>query len=133
MCDELGEDLATRLRDASIELYSAGRERAKRRGIIIADTKFEFGRSPQGEVVLIDEVLTPDSSRFWPADQYAPGRGQPSFDKQPLRDYLDELRQNEQWDGNAPPPALPAEIVEATSVRYQDAYLRVTGEELPDQ
>jgi phosphoribosylaminoimidazole-succinocarboxamide synthase len=133
MCDELGGDLAIRLRDASIGLYTVGRERARKRGIIIADTKFEFGRSPSGEMVLIDEVLTPDSSRFWPADKYEPGRGQPSFDKQPLRDYLDGLRQHGRWDGEAPPPELPSEIVRATSVRYQDAYMRVTGDKLPDR
>jgi phosphoribosylaminoimidazole-succinocarboxamide synthase len=130
MCDELGDELATRLRDASIALYLEGRERARQRGIIIADTKFEFGRSPVGDVVLIDEVLTPDSSRFWPADQYEPGRGQPSFDKQPLRDYLDGLRRHGQWDGDPPPPELPEEVVRATSVRYQDAYMRVTGRSL---
>jgi phosphoribosylaminoimidazole-succinocarboxamide synthase len=124
--------VAQRLRDASIELYEAGRERARQNGIIIADTKFEFGRSPGGELVLIDELLTPDSSRFWPADRYELGRGQPSFDKQPLRDYLDELRQNGEWNGEAPPPTLPAEVVSATSRRYQDAYHRITGEPLPD-
>jgi phosphoribosylaminoimidazole-succinocarboxamide synthase len=132
MVDELGQSVAHRLRDASLELYLAGRERARRNGIIIADTKFEFGRSPSGELVLIDELLTPDSSRFWPADQYETGRGQPSFDKQPLRDYLDELRQNGEWNGEAPPPALPDEVVSATSRRYQDAYLRITGAPLPD-
>ncbi len=132
MMEELGEPVAQRLRDASIELYEAGRERARQNGIIIADTKFEFGRSPGGELVLIDELLTPDSSRFWPADRYELGRGQPSFDKQPLRDYLDELRQNGEWNGEAPPPTLPAEVVSATSRRYQDAYHRITGEPLPD-
>jgi phosphoribosylaminoimidazole-succinocarboxamide synthase len=132
MLDKLGETVATRLREASIALYEAGRERARRNGIIIADTKFEFGRSPLGELILIDELLTPDSSRFWPADHYQVGRGQPSFDKQPLRDYLDGLRRHGEWDGDAPPPALPWEVVRATSVRYQDAYLRVTGDPLPE-
>jgi len=133
MAAELGDSLAQRLRDISIELYEAGREQARRNGIIIADTKFEFGRSSSGELVLIDELLTPDSSRFWPADQYQPGRGQPSFDKQPLRDYLDGLRRSGAWNGEAPPPTLPTEIVSATSKRYRDAYLRLTGKPLPDE
>ncbi len=132
MCEALGTDVATRLRDTSIELYRTGRELARRRGIIIADTKFEFGRDSSGEVVLIDEVLTPDSSRFWPADQYEEGRSQPSFDKQPLRDYLAGLKDQGKWDGNAPAPALSPAIVSETSARYQDAFLRVTGESLPD-
>ncbi len=132
MLEALGADVATTLRDASMALYEAGRSRAKKNGIIIADTKFEFGRSSQGDLILIDELLTPDSSRFWPADQYEVGRGQPSFDKQPLRDYLDGLKMKGEWDGNAPPPALPWETVEATSVRYQDAYLRITGAPLPE-
>ena len=129
---EAGEAVATRLRDVSMALYEAGRERARRNGIIIADTKFEFGRSAAGDLVLIDELLTPDSSRFWPADKYEVGRGQPSFDKQPLRDYLAGLRRNGEWNGEAPPPTLPAEVVRATSIRYQDAYLRITGERLSD-
>lgn len=129
---ELGEDLADRLRDASLALYTAAREHAARRGIMIADTKFEFGRTNDGGVLLIDELLTPDSSRFWPADQYRPGRSQPSFDKQPLRDYLNGVKRNGGWDGNPPPPTLPLEIIRATSVRYQDAYLRITGQPLRD-
>jgi phosphoribosylaminoimidazole-succinocarboxamide synthase len=128
--NDLGSELASFLRDTSLELYSAGRAQARERGIIIADTKFEFGRTRTGEVVLIDELLTPDSSRFWPVDRYEPGRGQPSFDKQPLRDYLDGLKQQGVWDLNPPPPELPAEVVEATSVRYRDAYKRITGTEL---
>jgi phosphoribosylaminoimidazole-succinocarboxamide synthase len=132
MANALGHDIANTLRDASMRLYEAGRERASKNGIIIADTKFEFGRSHQEDLILIDELLTPDSSRFWPADQYEVGRSQPSFDKQPLRDYLDGLRRHGEWDGNAPPPELPWEIVKATSVRYQDAYLRITGESLPE-
>jgi len=132
MANVLGEDVANSLRDASMTLYEAGRERARKNGIIIADTKFEFGRSHEGELILIDELLTPDSSRFWPADKYQVGRSQPSFDKQPLRDYLDGLRSHGEWDGNAPPPELPWEVVRATSVRYQDAYLRITGESLPE-
>jgi phosphoribosylaminoimidazole-succinocarboxamide synthase len=96
-------------------------------GIIIADTKFEFGYTPNGEFLLIDEVMTPDSSRFWPADQYQPGGPQPSFDKQPLRDWLDAERRAGRWNGEAPPPPLPAEIVAATSERYCEAFHRVTG------
>ena len=122
--------LAEHLREASLALYTAAREQAVKRGIIIADTKFEFGQDASGRLLLIDELLTPDSSRFWPADQYRPGRSQPSFDKQPLRDYLSGLKRAGQWDGNAPAPALPHEIVQATSVRYRDAYLRITGEPL---
>ena len=129
----LGPVLAEHLRDASLALYTAAREPAAKRGIIIADTKFEFGQDDEGRLLLIDELLTPDSSRFWPADQYRPGRGQPSFDKQPLRDYLSGVKRAGQWDGNAPPPPLPHEIVQATSVRYQDAYLRITGEPLRDR
>ena len=126
----LGADMATRLRDASLALYEAGRRYAAERGIIIADTKFEFGIAADGTLLVIDEILTPDSSRFWPADQYAPGRGQPSFDKQPLRDYLAGLKKAGTWDGNAPPPPLSTEIVAATSARYRDAYRRVVGQEL---
>jgi phosphoribosylaminoimidazole-succinocarboxamide synthase len=133
MKHELGESLAGQLRDVSLALYTAGRERAKQRGIIIADTKFEFGLSPSGDVLLTDELLTPDSSRFWSADSYSPGQGQPSFDKQPLRDYLEDLRKCGSWDGNPPPPPLPDEIVRATSVRYQDAHLRITGQSLPSE
>ena len=131
MQSDLGPALAGQLREASLRIYQAGSAAAAGHGIIIADTKFEFGRTAGGEVLLIDEVLTPDSSRFWPADQYQPGRGQPSFDKQPLRDYLDGVRRSGGWNGNPPPPPLPHEVVRATSVRYQDAYLRITGEPLP--
>ena len=127
----LGPELADRLRNASLALYGAARDRAAAQGIIIADTKFEFGHDDSGALLLIDELLTPDSSRFWPADRYQPGRSQPSFDKQPLRDYLSGLKQAGQWNGNAPGPHLPAEVVHATSVRYQDAFLRITGEPLP--
>ncbi len=126
----LGPTLAGRVRDASFALYQAGRDHAATRGIIIADTKFEFGTDPDGTVRLIDEVLTPDSSRFWPADRYQPGRAQPSFDKQPLRDYLSEFRGDGRWNGEAPPPSLPPEVVEATSLRYLEAYRRLTGREL---
>ena len=127
---ELGEELAQRLREASFALYRAGRDHAAARGIIIADTKFEFGTEAGGALRLIDEVLTPDSSRFWPADRYQPGRIQPSFDKQPLRDYLAGLRAEGRWNGEAPPPPLPAEVVEATSRRYLEAFRLLTGREL---
>jgi phosphoribosylaminoimidazole-succinocarboxamide synthase len=127
---DIGVELAGELRDRSMAIYTAARDQMIGRGIIIADTKFEFGHAPDGALLLIDEVLTPDSSRFWPADQYEPGRGQPSFDKQPLRDYLDKLHRDGMWNGNAPPPALPDDVVSATSTRYQDAFKRVTGIEL---
>jgi phosphoribosylaminoimidazole-succinocarboxamide synthase len=127
----IGTDVANRVRAASLALYAAGRDRAASRGIIIADTKFEFGCVRDGRLLLIDEVLTPDSSRFWPADRYAMGRGQPSFDKQPLRDYLAGLKQAGVWNGNPPGPELPDEVVRATSERYQDAYRRITGTPLP--
>ena len=126
----LGRPLAARLRDASFAVYSAGRDHAAGRGIIIADTKFEFGTDSLGLLRLIDEVLTPDSSRFWPADQYVPGRSQRSFDKQPLRDYLASLKAAGRWDGEAPPPPLPDEVVEATSRRYLEAYRLLTGQTL---
>jgi phosphoribosylaminoimidazole-succinocarboxamide synthase len=127
---ELGAALAARLRDASFALYRAGRDHAAARGIIIADTKFEFGTDAEGTLLLIDEALTPDSSRFWPADRYTPGGTQPSFDKQPLRDYLASLKAAGSWDGEAPPPPLPAEVVEATSQRYLEAFRRLTGRNL---
>jgi phosphoribosylaminoimidazole-succinocarboxamide synthase len=128
----LGEELAGRLREASFALYEAGRDYAALRGIIIADTKFEFGIDTHGTLRLIDELLTPDSSRFWPAEEYTPGRGQPSFDKQPLRDYLASLKAASQWNGEAPPPSLPAQVVEATSRRYLEAYRLLTGSELSE-
>jgi phosphoribosylaminoimidazole-succinocarboxamide synthase len=128
--DVLGRKMAERLRDASFAIYRAGRDHAATRGIIIADTKFEFGTDAGGELRLIDEVLTPDSSRFWPADRYRPGQNQPSFDKQPLRDYLAGLRSAGRWNGEAPPPPLPAEVVEATSRRYLEAFRLLTGREL---
>jgi phosphoribosylaminoimidazole-succinocarboxamide synthase len=128
--ETLGQILAERLRRASLEVYGAGRTYAADRGIIIADTKFEFGTAADGTLLLIDEVLTPDSSRFWPADRYAPGRGQPSFDKQPLRDYLADLKHRGKWNGDDPPPPLPEEVVAATSARYLEAYRLLTGEQL---
>jgi phosphoribosylaminoimidazole-succinocarboxamide synthase len=130
MAAELGRELATRLRDASFAVYRAGRDHAAARGIIIADTKFEFGTGRDGTLLLIDEVMTPDSSRFWPADRYRPGGPQPSFDKQPLRDYLAALRSEGRWNGEAPPPPLPDEVVDATSRRYLEAYRLITGREL---
>jgi phosphoribosylaminoimidazole-succinocarboxamide synthase len=111
-------------------VYARGAEIAEARGIIIADTKFEFGRDASGSLILIDEVMTPDSSRFWPKDSYAPGRGQPSFDKQPLRDYLDGERKAGRWNGEAPAPALPRAVIEATQNRYLELYERLTGNAL---
>jgi phosphoribosylaminoimidazole-succinocarboxamide synthase len=131
MADLIGDDTAAELERLSRRVYERGRDIAARRGIIIADTKFEFGRPGAGEpILLVDEVLTPDSSRFWPAEQYAPGRSQPSFDKQPLRDYLDAERKAGRWNGESPPPPLPPEVVEATSRRYLQAYERITGAEM---
>jgi len=118
----LGPDLAEQARDVSLELYRRGAEWALERGIIIADTKFEFGLV-DGELVVADEVLTPDSSRFWPVDQWVPGTTPPSFDKQPVRDFLETL----DWDKQPPPPPLPAEVVLATRDRYVEAYERITG------
>ncbi len=118
--------LMERLRDISIALYVHAAEHAAERGIIIADTKFEFGAAPDAEIVLADEVLTPDSSRFWPADDYEPGRGQASFDKQYVRDWLDESG----WDHNPPGPELPEEVVANTRAKYVEAYERITGRSL---
>ena len=118
----VGKNIAEQARELSIELYKRGRDHAAEKGIIIADTKFEFGIF-EGELILIDEVLTPDSSRFWPADLYGPGKSQPSFDKQFVRDYLETL----DWDKTPPGPELPAEIVQKTSEKYIEAYTRVTG------
>ncbi len=127
---KLGSDVAARLRDASFAIYEAGRDHAATQGIIIADTKFEFGFDSGGTLRLIDEVLTPDSSRFWPADRYRAGGPQPSFDKQPLRDYLASVKASGGWNGEAPPPPLPDEVAEATSQRYLEAYRRITGRDL---
>lgn len=120
-----GAEITARARDASIRLYREAREYALQRGIIIADTKFEFGIY-DGQLILIDEVLTPDSSRFWPAGQYAPGRGQPSFDKQFVRDYLDTLK----WDKSPPGPTLPDDVVSKTTEKYIEAYEWLTGRKL---
>jgi phosphoribosylaminoimidazole-succinocarboxamide synthase len=130
----IGAQWAAELERLSREVYEAGRAIASERGIIIADTKFEFGRarSENGseKVILVDEALTPDSSRFWPADVYEPGHGQPSFDKQPLRDYLESEKRAGRWDGNYPPPRLPKEVIDATRDRYLDIYRRLTGRSL---
>jgi phosphoribosylaminoimidazole-succinocarboxamide synthase len=121
-CAELvGEDVATQLRDASLKLYTTAAEYASTRGIIIADTKFEFGFI-DGKLTLIDEALTPDSSRFWPAEGYEPGKVQPSYDKQYVRDWL-----KANWDMNGQPPHLPAEVIKGTSERYQEAFELITG------
>jgi phosphoribosylaminoimidazole-succinocarboxamide synthase len=125
--DLLGKELAEQAREVSLELYRRGADWAAQRGIIIADTKFEMGLI-DGELVLADEVLTPDSSRFWPAEAWVPGSTPPSFDKQPVRDFLDAL----DWDKKPPPPALPPEVVSASATRYREAYERVTGRSLDD-
>jgi phosphoribosylaminoimidazole-succinocarboxamide synthase len=130
MREVLGAEVTDALQSMSRAVYTQGEAIARERGIIIADTKFEFGRDPDGGIMLIDEVMTPDSSRFWAADVYKPGQPQPSFDKQPLRDYLDAERHAGRWNGDAPAPTLPNRVVEATSRRYLDAYRRLTGEEL---
>jgi phosphoribosylaminoimidazole-succinocarboxamide synthase len=123
VCARVGRDLAKQLSQRSIDLYTRGAEYASGRGIIIADTKFEFGLVDD-ELILIDEVLTPDSSRFWPADDYEPGHGQPSFDKQFVRDWLTASG----WNKNSPPPELPPEIVAKTRAKYIEAYEQLTGE-----
>jgi phosphoribosylaminoimidazole-succinocarboxamide synthase len=120
-----GPDIAEQARDLSLKIYAHARAYARQRGIIIADTKFEFGMF-DGKLILIDEVMTPDSSRFWPADQYQPGRGQPSYDKQFVRDYLETL----DWDKTPPAPALPAEVVARTQAKYLEAYEKLTGKKL---
>ncbi|MDO6386342.1 MULTISPECIES: phosphoribosylaminoimidazolesuccinocarboxamide synthase [unclassified Uliginosibacterium] len=128
-CVELmGEDLSARARDAAIRLYAEARDYAASRGIIIADTKFEFGVDAAGTLHLIDEALTPDSSRFWPADSYAEGISPPSYDKQYVRDYLETL----DWNKTAPGPRLPADVIEKTSAKYVEAYERLTGKQLAD-
>ncbi len=128
----LGPDLADALRDLSLAIYAAGRLTAAERGLIIADTKFEFGLDINGHPILIDEVLTPDSSRFWEAAAWTPGSTPPSFDKQPLRDYLASEREAGRWNGDAPPPPLPDHVIAATTTRYREAYHRLTGHELPE-
>ena len=124
--DLIGAEATDMLRDASLRLYTEARSYARERGIIIADTKFEFGLDKNGSLVLVDEVLTPDSSRFWPADDYQPGRSQPSFDKQFVRDYLETL----DWDKKPPAPAIPPDVAQATTARYVEAYRLLAGKEL---
>src|SRR5581483_4688899 len=125
MCEIVGVETASHLRDLTLRIYKKAAAYALHRGIIIADTKFEFGRTPQG-ITLADEVLTPDSSRFWPADKYQPGRAQDSYDKQYVRDYLEEIH----WNKQPPAPALPPEVARRTSEKYLEAYLQLTGHEL---
>ena len=124
-CRILGEEAATKIRDLSLRIYSAGRDHAAQRGIILADTKFEFG-TIDGKLLLIDECLTPDSSRFWPADQYVVGKSPPSFDKQFVRDYLEML----DWDKTPPGPKLPGDVIARTAAKYVEAFERLTGEKL---
>ena len=130
MREILGDEVTYTLESMTRAIYTLGEKISRDQGIIIADTKFEFGRDGDGRIILIDEVMTPDSSRFWATDAYKPGQPQPSFDKQPLRDYLDAERRAGRWNGDAPPPPLPASVVDATSKRYLEAYRRVTGGEL---
>jgi phosphoribosylaminoimidazole-succinocarboxamide synthase len=130
MREIVGDEVTTSLESMTRAIYTLGEKISREQGIIIADTKFEFGRDGEGRIILIDEVMTPDSSRFWATDVYQPGRPQPSFDKQPLRDYLDAERRAGRWNGDAPPPPLPAEVVDATSKRYLEAYRRITGSDL---
>ncbi|MGA2390800.1 MAG: phosphoribosylaminoimidazolesuccinocarboxamide synthase [Candidatus Sulfotelmatobacter sp.] len=125
MCEIVGTEVASTLRDLTLRVYKKAADYARQRGIIIADTKFEFGRTANG-ITLADEVLTPDSSRFWPADKYEPGRSQESYDKQYVRDYLEEIR----WNKQPPAPALPAEVTRRTSEKYLDAYFQMTGRRL---
>lgn len=127
-CDLVGPETGRRLRDISLELYTSASMFASQTGILIADTKFEFGRDSDGNILLIDEVLTPDSSRFWSTDSYEPGHAQPSFDKQFVREYLETLN----WDKQPPAPSLPPEVAEATSKRYLQAYKLLTGNNLSE-
>jgi phosphoribosylaminoimidazole-succinocarboxamide synthase len=126
----LGPEISEALRDRSLAIYGAGRRIAERAGIIIADTKFEFGHDANGRLLLIDEVLTPDSSRFWPKESYHPGGPQPSLDKQPVRDYLEALVAKGEWSKRPPAPELPSEVIEATSERYRELFRRMTGRSL---
>jgi phosphoribosylaminoimidazole-succinocarboxamide synthase len=129
MENRIGKELANKIRDISIQLYKTAADYAATKGIIIADTKFEFGLDDNGVLHLMDEVLTADSSRFWPADSYAPGMSPPSFDKQFVRDYLETLTD---WNKTAPAPALPADVIEKTAAKYREALQRLTGETLKD-
>jgi phosphoribosylaminoimidazole-succinocarboxamide synthase len=136
MAELVGRGNAGMLELLAHDIYQYGSEIAAERGIIVADTKLEFGRAydedtEREEIILVDEVLTPDSSRFWPADKYRPGGSQPSFDKQPLRDYLESERKAGRWNGNAPPPPLPPHVIEETSIRYRSIFEMLTGASLP--
>jgi phosphoribosylaminoimidazole-succinocarboxamide synthase len=126
MANIVGQELSERLRDVSIRVYDKAASYARERGIIIADTKFEFGITQKG-LILADEVLTPDSSRFWPAESYTPGRGQESFDKQYVRDYLETIK----WNKQPPTPPLPDDVQQRTTAKYVEAYRRITGHDLP--
>ena len=125
-CAMIGESAAENVRELSLEIYRAGKKHAATCGIIVADTKFEFGLTSEGELILIDECLTPDSSRFWPADSYAPGTSPPSFDKQFVRDYLETL----DWDKTYPGPRLPRGVIEQTTLKYREAFQLLTGKSL---
>ena len=129
-CELVGTELMTTLRDLSLKIYALGHDHAASRGIILADTKFEFGQTEDGALLLIDEVLTPDSSRFWPAARYAEGRDQESYDKQYVRNYLEELVGEGKWDKTPPGPALPSDVVQNTMAKYLEAYEALTGREL---
>lgn len=131
-CKAVGNNTMSRLRELTLAIYTEAAEYLETRGIILADTKFEFGFGPDGSLILIDEVLTPDSSRFWPADKYKPGRDQESFDKQFVRNYLQSLCDAGQWDKTDPAPSLPADVIAATTARYLEAYERVTGQKFED-
>ncbi|MBS3734185.1 MAG: phosphoribosylaminoimidazolesuccinocarboxamide synthase [Phycisphaerae bacterium] len=126
-CELVGTETMTELRDRSLAIYRRARDYAGERGIIVADTKFEWGRDENGKLMLIDEVLTPDSSRFWPVDSYKPGKSQPSFDKQFVRDYLDKIK----FDRTPPAPPLPPEVIQKTRDKYVEAYTRLTGQDFP--
>jgi phosphoribosylaminoimidazole-succinocarboxamide synthase len=123
MAKQIGTDTASELRERTLDVYLRASKYADSRGIILADTKLEWGRLPSGELILIDEVLTPDSSRFWPRDKYRPGSSPPSFDKQFVRDWLETTG----WDKKSPPPELPAEVIEKTRDKYREALTRLTG------
>ncbi|HCD32840.1 MAG TPA: phosphoribosylaminoimidazolesuccinocarboxamide synthase [Phycisphaerales bacterium] len=129
-CEMVGSDLMTKIRDLSLSIYKMAHDYAAERGIILADTKFEFGTTEDGSILLIDEVLTPDSSRFWPADDYEPGRDQASFDKQIVRNYLQELCDDGKWDKQNPGPVLPDEVINKTKSKYLEAYKLLTGTDL---
>ncbi len=130
-CEVVGTEVMTKLRDLSLTIYKMGHDYAASRGILLADTKFEFGLTDNGEILLIDEVLTPDSSRFWPADKYEAGRDQDSYDKQYVRNYLETLVKDGQWDKNYPGPVLPDQIITDTLAKYIEAYEKLIGSKAP--